>query len=409
MDRSDGSPEKILKIVLEKAREDRFEGHDPYDGLNSRLFQALGLHRVEFFRLAWIQLFRRSLFDLRGITSVPKGFNPKAGGLFLSGVCKMARQDASFLPVCRELWGRLKDTAIPTKAGLAWGYNFDWQAKAFYVPKGTPNVVSSVFIGNALLDYYELEPSGELKDHILGIRNFILNEMIIHENEDVLCFAYIPGKTTEVHNANLWAAAYLARVDTKWFQEGVRSKVEKAVRFSLKDLREDGHWPYGTASHHRWMDNFHTGYNMEALMIIQKIYPNSDHDAVMRKVLTYYMDHFFLEDGTPKYMNTQRYPLDIHTLAEVIILFSKVLHEEGLGTHEQRLKIKSLLEQNLNISLTKFWDNRSRFYYQESRWGMNKIPYIRWAQAWMFYALSIYTYTYEQNTFGANATNVSLS
>jgi len=28
------------------------------------------------------------------------------------------------------------------------------------------------------------------------------------------------------------------------------------------------------------------------------------------------------------------------------------------------------------------------FYYQKWKWYTNKIPYIRWSQAWMFYALA---------------------
>ena len=30
------------------------------------------------------------------------------------------------------------------------------------------------------------------------------------------------------------------------------------------------------------------------------------------------------------------------------------------------------------------------FYYQVNRYFSSKIPYMRWAQAWMFYAFSMY-------------------
>ena len=37
------------------------------------------------------------------------------------------------------------------------------------------------------------------------------------------------------------------------------------------------------------------------------------------------------------------------------------------------------------------FDSRSpfHFYYQKTKWHTTKIPYIRWSQAWMFYALSL--------------------
>jgi hypothetical protein len=35
-------------------------------------------------------------------------------------------------------------------------------------------------------------------------------------------------------------------------------------------------------------------------------------------------------------------------------------------------------------------DKNGYFYYQKTRFYTNKISYIRWSQAWMFYALSLY-------------------
>ena len=37
------------------------------------------------------------------------------------------------------------------------------------------------------------------------------------------------------------------------------------------------------------------------------------------------------------------------------------------------------------------WDDRRNyFYYQKTRWYTNRIDYMRWSQAWMFYALARY-------------------
>ena len=35
---------------------------------------------------------------------------------------------------------------------LAWGYPFHWEARAFSVPRGTPNVIASTYVFNALMD-----------------------------------------------------------------------------------------------------------------------------------------------------------------------------------------------------------------------------------------------------------------
>ena len=79
---------EALKGLLSYCESQGFKGWDPYDGLNSRVFKALGLNNVSFLRLAWIQLFKRSPFNIRGLLLVPKGHNPKGIGLFLSAYSK---------------------------------------------------------------------------------------------------------------------------------------------------------------------------------------------------------------------------------------------------------------------------------------------------------------------------------
>src|SRR5919107_5034760 len=58
-----------------------FAGHDPFDALNSRLFQATPLRRSRLARLAWTQAFKRSPVNLRRLALVPEGRNPKGTAL----------------------------------------------------------------------------------------------------------------------------------------------------------------------------------------------------------------------------------------------------------------------------------------------------------------------------------------
>jgi hypothetical protein len=66
-----------------------FKGWDPYDGLNSKVFNAFYLNKVQFFRLAWIQLFKRNPINLRNLCLIDKEYNPKGLGLFLTGYCNL--------------------------------------------------------------------------------------------------------------------------------------------------------------------------------------------------------------------------------------------------------------------------------------------------------------------------------
>ena len=77
---------KKLQIFCET---EQFKGWDPYDGLNSWVIQKTPLGKSSFFRLAWIQLFKRNPINFRKIVGIKKGFNSKGLGLFLIGYCNL--------------------------------------------------------------------------------------------------------------------------------------------------------------------------------------------------------------------------------------------------------------------------------------------------------------------------------
>ena len=77
----------LLKNFCEK---EHFKGWDPYDGLNSKVFQAIPfLKKSALCRLVMIQGFKRCPINLRKLAVVPKDYNAKGIGLFLSGYCTL--------------------------------------------------------------------------------------------------------------------------------------------------------------------------------------------------------------------------------------------------------------------------------------------------------------------------------
>ena len=51
---------------------------------------------------------------------------------------------------------------------------------------------------------------------------------------------------------------------------------------------------------------------------------------------------------------------------------------------------KELLDKVLNWTIKNMQDEKGYFYYQLKQGISSMIPYMRWAQAWMFYAFSFY-------------------
>ena len=124
-----------------------FRGWDPYDGLNSRVFQAIPLlKRSALCRLVVIQGFKRCPVNLRRLALVPKEYNAKGIGLFLQGYCNLLRAVYETptlekeLGTQSELTARIKELAdllirLRSKGdyhGACWGYNFDWQARRLF-------------------------------------------------------------------------------------------------------------------------------------------------------------------------------------------------------------------------------------------------------------------------------------
>lgn len=386
--------EDILIKAYHYGKNRRFMGYDLFDGLNSRLLKKLGLFKSRTIRLMAIQFFKRSPVNLRPLFLVPKGFNVKGGALFLMAALNLhqATGKEEYAQDARQLVKDILSRTITTSAGKAFGYNFDWQARAFFVPQGTPNAVTTVFTARALAAFDQQFP-GELDKPIFDhMAAFFLNDMIHFETNNALCFNYIPGKDAEVHNANLLVAAFLAEYykgnAPENLKNSIKTKIEKAVRFSVRDMAADGAWPYGTKSFHRWIDNFHTAYNIESLLTINRVFPELNLTPAITLALTYYLTHLFSDNGTPKYYSHALYPIDCHVLAETKILLNRLKTEKREWYDRHKTRIEAIETANTRLIHDFFNRKKGCFHYLKTRYYRNKIPYIRWCQAWMTYALS---------------------
>src|SRR6185437_12003388 len=147
-----------LAALEQFCQSEEYKGWDPYDGLNSYLFKSLPfISKNRLIRLAWIQFFKRSPINFRKIALVKKEFNSKGVGLFLTGYCNLYSIDPrpQYLEKINYFSKKLLQLQNVNYSGSCWGYNFDWQARAFFQPKNTPTVVASAFVANALLNAFE--------------------------------------------------------------------------------------------------------------------------------------------------------------------------------------------------------------------------------------------------------------
>ncbi len=362
-----------------------FKGYDPYDGLNSRLFNAIPLvSKNRIARLAWIQTFKRSPINFRVLTGVKKDYNPKALGLFLSGYCNLYQGDPQqeYLDKIYFFAAKLQELQSTKWSGACWGYNFDWQARAFFQPKHTPTVVASVFIASALLDAYEITGEENLLKIARSTCNFILKDLNRTEDgKGNFAFSYSPLDKSVVFNASLLGSRLLARVYSFTREAALLDAAKKSVTFCCDYQQENGAWAYGTLPFHQWVDNFHTGYNLECIADYMKYSGDLSYANYVSKGFDYYINTFFTAEGIPKYYNNAVYPVDIHAPAQMVVTIAK------LGKFKEQ---KVVMDAVLHWTITKMQSGKGFFYYQINKHFSSKIPYMRWAQAWMFYALSTY-------------------
>lgn len=371
-----------LKSYCEK---ENFKGWDPYDGLNSNVFQSLPIiSNTRFFRLAWIQVFKRSPLNLRKITLVKKGYNAKGIGLFITGYCNLYKTDPKpeYLERINQLCQQVMKMQSKGYSGACWGYNFDWQARAFFQPKGTPTVVATTFITEALLEAYKITDNEAYLKVAKSATQFILKDLNrTYDEKGNFSFSYSPLDKTQVFNASLLGAKLLSLVYKFTKNKNLLNEAKKAVQYAADFQQENGAWAYGTLPYHQWVDNFHTGYNLECIHTYQKISGDSSFSKHIEKGLDYYLKTFFTKEGISKYYSNTVFPIDIHAPAQMIVTLRK------LGVFKEN---KPLIDTVLSWTIKNMQSKEGYFYYQKNKLFNSKIPYMRWAQAWMFYSFSYY-------------------
>ena len=59
-------------------------------------------------------------------------------------------------------------------SGACWGYEFDWNSRAFYLPRFTPTIVCTSFVLDALVKAFDILNDNHIHDCIISSKKFIL-------------------------------------------------------------------------------------------------------------------------------------------------------------------------------------------------------------------------------------------
>jgi hypothetical protein len=374
-----------------------FAGHDPFDALNSRLFRATPLAQSRTARLLFTQAVKRSPLDLRPVIRVPPGRHGKGMALFaLAQIANQRRlQTAESERSVRRFLFALYAMKIGGYSGTCWGYDFDWQSRNFFAPRGTPTIVPTAFAARALIeggpkafsDYEPVTDPGIFNASLVAaearsVCDFIMNDLPrTVDTETEVCFSYAPNTNTRIFNASLLAAEVLASVGNQTGEKQLIDLADRAARYVVNNQQPDGSWLYGTDPKQSWIDNFHTAYVLFSLKrIIDISTRKQEFQPALERGYQYWKTNFFLADGWPKYYDRDLYPADAHAAASAIVTF--------LECRELDNDALRMAQNVATWTINNLRDSRGFFYYQRRRFYTVRKPYMRWTQAWMLYALS---------------------
>ena len=387
---------------------EQYKGWDPYDGLSSKMFQALPYFKNKAIcRLAIIQGFKRCPINLRRVAVVPKEYNAKGLGLFLQGYCNLVRvvrkdpQLVASIGTEKVLLGKVKELAdllLTLRSdgystgsggeleyhGACWGYNFDWQARGgLFFPAYTPTVVATNFCATALMEAYELTGENHYLDVALTSAEFVMQDLHRYEMKNggfLFSYSKLPGNDT-VYNASLLGSRLLAYCYKYTGKQAYMEAARASVKACVDGQSEDGSWVYGLLDIQNWIDSFHTGYNLDGLIAYEEQTGDCGYREAIEKGFRFYVKHFFEKDGTPKYYHNQMYPIDIHCPGQLMVTLARLSKFE---------EFEELARKVMNWTIKNMQDKRGYFYYQLKQGMSSKISYMRWSNAFMFCAMSYY-------------------
>jgi hypothetical protein len=359
---------------------EQFRGYDPYDALLSPIFKLPILRSRKLPRLAAQQALRRLPVNVRPLLRIQRGLNPVTLGLAVEAYSYLFAADPQDADryrtqalTCIE---ELKRLRTPGYSGDCWGYDFPWESGWGKLPPFTPTVVATGIITNGLFKAYELIGIEEALSLCSSASRFVLHDLErTTHSDDSFCWGYFPGDRQQVINATMKGARLCAQVNSVSPDEELRQAALLSARFAANHQRGDGAWPYAVADRRSWVDNFHTGYVLECFAEYARHTDDDQFTSVIRKGWKYYRNHFFEDEGVPRYFDTSTYPVDITACAQSISTLST------FGDATARDRVASWVIREMQKP-------DGSFIYQIRKTHRNPISYVRWGVAWMFAALA---------------------
>lgn len=378
----DGAIEEIwsaLQNVRRWVERNDYKGYEPFDGLSSWLRPAaLGNQLAE--RILQ-QTIRQSPLNLRPILGVTKKDSTKGRGYMAWGYLTLyeTTRESDYLERAVSCLKWLDEHKARRFIHHSWSNHFDFVSRGGSYTKDDPIIVWTSLIGHAFTKAFELTADHWFLEIADSACRWIM-ELPREETGQGVCISYLAHVQSSIHNANMLGAGLLARVGKHTGNDSYMRLAQRAMEYSCTRQREDGSWWYAEAPKYHWIDNFHTGYNLDSLDEYLRASGSAEFGAHLRRGLEYYKANFFEVTGRPKYYHSRTYPVDIQCAAQSIDTLSRFSHQDG--------DCLPLARKVAHWTIKNMQDSDGFFYYRQYPLMTAKTPMLHWGQATMFKALA---------------------
>jgi rhamnogalacturonyl hydrolase YesR len=371
--------EKSIGSVTRWVEGHSYQGYDPGDGdlsfLRYLTFNAYFLRRI----LTAVVL--RTPFHIRPWIGVRPHTSTKAMGYFGWGYGKMyaVTGDESYRRRAESCFDWLMKNRSPGQQHFCWGNHFSFSTRAGTIPRYMPTIVWSSLIGLAFLEAYEVLKRPKYLEVAASTAEWV-KSLPRERTTRGSCLSYVPCRQSSIHNSNMLGAALLARVAAHTGDQFALDVARDAITYSCARQNEDGAWFYGELPKYHWVDNFHTGYNLDSLKRYIDSTGETECAANLRLGFQYFIHGFVEPDGRPKYYQNQAFPIDIQCAAQAIdtLAFFSDVESQSLALAE---KVAAWTIEHMQAQ-------DGHFYYRDLGWKKVKTPMLHWGQGTMFKALA---------------------
>ena len=378
--------ESYLKCI-EKMLKDEFRGYDPYDGANSKYTI---IQKYYYPRLFSTYFNKFSPFNIRRLLGICPTIQNQTIGFVGMSLINYYEQYKEYV---EHIADRLLENSLIKRYGYhAWDmHGFPIQLRGRFQEAGTTDMGNEI-IGRFFLELHKRKPEEKYKDICISVREYFLKQFLA-KNENITFFKYTPS-TPEYYwcyNASTSVAAYCVLISRYFNIESDYDIIEKAFTNVISKQKPQGEWWYSfnmKSGYEKPQIDFHQGFILDTLLeYMESVGYNEPYLNSYKIGLEFYRKKQFLPNGQGVYRYPKKYPVNIQNQAQGIISFSRAA-AAGFG-ESYREFARIIAEWTIN----NMQDRDGHFYYLKYPLFTNKIPYIRWSDASMAYALAVYLKT----------------